>query len=49
MADLIGTFNVGSRKNVSKLSSLKWFLLFEDSCNRDGPLQANKTSKNIRI
>ena len=49
MADLIGTFNVDGRKNVSKLSSLKWFLLLEDLCNGDGPLQANKTSENIRI
>ena len=35
MRDLIGTFNADSRKNVSKLSGLRWFLLFEDTMERD--------------
>ena len=43
--DLIGTFNADSRKNVSKVSGLTWFLLFEDLYNGEGSLQANKTSK----
>ena len=34
---------------VSKLSGFRWFFLFEDLYNEEGSLQANKTSKNIRI
>ena len=32
-------------KSDSKFSGLRWFLLFEDLCNGEGSLQANKTSK----
>ena len=46
MTDLVGIFNAESRKTVSKLTSLRWFLLFEDLQNGEGPLQANKTTKN---
>ena len=49
MTDLTDIFNADSRKNVSKLSGLRWFLLFEDLYNGEGPLQANKTRENIRI
>ena len=45
MTDLGGIFNAESRKPVSKLTSLRWFLLFEDLQNGEGPLQANKTTK----
>ena len=45
MTDLVGIFNAESRKTVSKLKSLRWFLLFEDLHNGEGPLQANKTTK----
>ena len=45
MTDLIGIFNADSRKNVSKLSGLRWFLLLEDLYNGEGSLKANKTSK----
>ena len=31
--DFIGIFNAGTRKSVSKLSGLRWFLLFEDLYN----------------
>ena len=37
-----------SRKSVSKFSDLTWFLLFEDSYNKEGSLQANRTSKKHR-
>ena len=40
MTDLVGIFNAESRKNVSKLTGLRWFLLFEDLQNGEGPLQA---------
>ena len=46
MTDLIDIFNAESRKSVSKFSGLWWFLLFKDLYNGQGPLQANKTSKN---
>ena len=49
MADLIGIFNADSRKSVSKFSGLMWFLVFEDLYNGEISLQANKTSKNLRI
>ena len=45
MTDLIGTFSADSRKSVSKLSGLSWFLLFEDLRNGEGSLQANKLVK----
>ena len=45
MTDLVGIFNTKSWKTVSKLIDLRWFLLFEDLHNGDGPLQANKTRK----
>ena len=45
VADLTDIFNAGSRKGVSKLSGLRWFLLLEDLHNEEGSLQANKTSK----
>ena len=47
--DIIGIFNADNRKSVSKLSGLKWFLLFEDLYNGEGSLKAKKTRKNIRI
>ena len=40
-----GIFNADSRKSIFKSSGLRWFLVFEDLCNREGSLQANKTSK----
>ena len=49
VTDLIDIFNADSRKGVSKFSCLMWFLLFEDLHDEEGFLQANKTSKNIRI
>ena len=49
MTDLIDTFSADSRKIVSKFSGLRWFLLFEDLCNGEGSLQANKTSKKTLI
>ena len=49
VTDLTGIFNAYSRKTVSKFSGLRWFFLFEDLYNGEGSLQANKTSKNIRI
>ena len=45
MTDLIAIFNADSRKNVSKFSDLRWFLLFEDIYNGEGSSQANKTRK----
>ena len=45
MADLIDIFNADSRKNVTKLSGLRWLLVFEDLYNGEGSLQANKTKK----
>ena len=45
MTDLIGTFNHDSRISVPKFSGLRSFLVFEDSCNGEGSLQVNKTSK----
>ena len=32
-------------EKVSKISGLRWFLVFEDLYNGEGSLQANKTSK----
>ena len=49
MTDLTGIFNVEIRKSVSKFSSLRWFLVFEDLYNGEGSLEPNKTSQNIRI
>ena len=40
MTDLVGIFHAESRKNVSKLTGLRWFVLFEDLQNGEGPLQA---------
>ena len=45
MAGLVGIFYAESRKTVSKLTGLRWFLLFKDLHNEEGPLQANKTRK----
>ena len=45
MTDLVGIFNTESRKTVSKLTGLRWFLLFEDLQNAVEHLQANKTRK----
>ena len=45
MTDLVVIFNTESRKTVSKLRRLNWFLVFEDLQNGVGPLQANKTRK----
>ena len=45
MVDLIGFFNADSRKSISKFSGLRCFLLLEELYNREGSLQANKTSK----
>ena len=45
MTDLVGIFNTESRKTVSKLTGLRWFLLFEDLQNAVGPVQANKTRR----
>ena len=45
MTELVGIFNAESRKTVSKLTGLRWFLLFEDLLNEEGPLQTNKTRK----
>ena len=49
MADLIDIFNADSRKNVSKLSGLRCFLVFEDLYNGEGSLQANKTKKTLEF
>ena len=35
MTDLIGNFNADTRKRVSKFTTLRWFLVFEDLCNGD--------------
>ena len=43
VTDSKGIFNTDSRNGVSKLSSLRWFLLFEDL--KQGSLQANEASK----
>ena len=45
MTDLIGE----SRKNVSKFSGLRWFLVFEDSYKWEGSLEANKTSRTLEL
>ena len=45
VTDLIGIFNADSSKTVSKFSGLRWYFLFEDLYNREGSLQAYKTSK----
>ena len=45
MTDLAGIFDIENRKTVSKLKGLRWFLVFEDLSNGEGPLQANKTRK----
>ena len=45
MTDLVGIFNAESRKTVSKFTGLRWFHLFDDLQNREGPLQANSTRK----
>ena len=42
---LLGSIYADSRKSVSKFSSLRWFLLFEDLHNREESLQANKMTK----
>ena len=42
---LLGIFNADSRKDVSKFSGLRWFLVFDDLYNEKTSLQANKTSK----
>ena len=49
MTDLIGIFNADSRKSVSKFSGLRWFLVFEDLYDREGSLQATKTSKKLEF
>ena len=38
-----------AENSVSKSSGLRWFLLFENLYIGEGSLQANKTSKKIRI
>ena len=43
VTDSKGIFNTDSRNGVSKLSGLRWFLLFEDL--KQGSLQANEASK----
>ena len=45
MTDLIDIFNAESRKTVSKLTGLRWLLLFEDLHHGEGPLQANGTRR----
>ena len=45
VTDLIDIFDADSRKSISKFSGLRWFLVSEDLYNREGSLQANKTSK----
>ena len=43
VTDSKGIFNTDSRNGVSKLSGLRWFLLFEDL--KQGSLQVNEASK----
>ena len=49
VTDLRSISNAEDRKSISKFSGLRLFLVFEDLCNGEGSLEANETSKNIRI